>query len=130
MSRFTGKKPSVMSKKSCAEPEAPVHMIKCVIVGFGHAALLLAMGLPASAQMKIVPGITTVAGDGTAGYTGDGGPATSAELNAPHGVAFERCSAPHYLLATRRKCGSISAAYRGLGLAAKRYGKQRAERSE
>jgi trimeric autotransporter adhesin len=30
--------------------------------------------------------ITTVAGNGTAGYTGDGGQATSAELNAPIGV--------------------------------------------
>jgi hypothetical protein len=31
--------------------------------------------------------ITTVAGDGTAGYSGDGGPATSAELGAPRSVA-------------------------------------------
>jgi hypothetical protein len=31
--------------------------------------------------------ITTVAGNGTAGYAGDGGPATSAELNLPFGVA-------------------------------------------
>jgi len=31
--------------------------------------------------------ITTVAGDGVAGYSGDGGLATSAELNAPWGVA-------------------------------------------
>ena len=30
--------------------------------------------------------ITTVAGNGIAGYTGDGGPATSAELNNPHNV--------------------------------------------
>jgi uncharacterized protein (TIGR03437 family) len=30
--------------------------------------------------------ITTVAGNGTAGYSGDGGPATSAELNGPRGV--------------------------------------------
>ena len=30
--------------------------------------------------------ITTVAGNGVAGYTGDGGPATSAELNNPHNV--------------------------------------------
>jgi trimeric autotransporter adhesin len=33
--------------------------------------------------------IYTVAGDGTKGYSGDGGPATSAELNEPFGVAFD-----------------------------------------
>ena len=33
--------------------------------------------------------ITTVAGDGTAGYRGDGGPATDAELNQPNGVAVD-----------------------------------------
>jgi hypothetical protein len=33
--------------------------------------------------------ITTVAGNGTAGYSGDGGPATAAQLNAPHGIAID-----------------------------------------
>lgn len=33
--------------------------------------------------------ITTVAGDGTQGYAGDGGPATSAQLNNPFDVAFD-----------------------------------------
>jgi hypothetical protein len=33
--------------------------------------------------------ITTIAGTGTAGYTGDNGPATSAGLNEPYGVALD-----------------------------------------
>lgn len=33
--------------------------------------------------------ITTVAGIGTPGYSGDGGPATSAELNSPFGIAVD-----------------------------------------
>jgi trimeric autotransporter adhesin len=33
--------------------------------------------------------ITTIAGDGTAGYEGDGGPATSAHLSGPWGVAVD-----------------------------------------
>ncbi len=33
--------------------------------------------------------ITTVAGNGTAGHTGDGGPATAASLDTPDGLAFD-----------------------------------------
>ena len=34
--------------------------------------------------------ISTVAGIGTAGYAGDGGPATKAQFNQPHGINFDR----------------------------------------
>lgn len=34
--------------------------------------------------------ITTIAGNGIAGYTGDGGPGASAELNSPWGVTVDR----------------------------------------
>ena len=34
--------------------------------------------------------ITTVAGTGTAGLTGDGGPATAAQLNGPQAIVFDR----------------------------------------
>ena len=33
--------------------------------------------------------ITTIAGAGTAGYSGDNGPATTATLNYPYGVALD-----------------------------------------
>jgi sugar lactone lactonase YvrE len=34
--------------------------------------------------------ITTIAGNGTAGYSGDGGPATAAKLNNPIGIALDK----------------------------------------
>ena len=36
----------------------------------------------------IPPNITTLAGNGTAGYSGDGGPAADAQLDSPYGVAY------------------------------------------
>src|SRR4051812_16612781 len=34
--------------------------------------------------------ITTIAGNGPAGFSGDGGPATKAQLNEPHSIGFDR----------------------------------------
>ena len=39
--------------------------------------------------VKATGDIITVAGNGTAGYSGDNGPATAAELNDPDGVAVD-----------------------------------------
>jgi hypothetical protein len=40
--------------------------------------------------------ITTFAGTGTASYSGDNGPATSATLNWPYGVAVDSAGTPKY----------------------------------
>ncbi len=43
-------------------------------------------------QIAILPGIATVAGNGTPGYTNDGGAGISAQLNQPYGVAVDGAS--------------------------------------
>ena len=52
----------------------------------GVSALAAATGTFYGQSMK-AGHMYTIAGDGTAGFSGDGGPATSAELNFPTGVA-------------------------------------------
>ncbi len=85
-----------MIKKACSRKEEPILALRLGLALSG-AALLVTLGLPAHAQMQLVPGISTVAGNGTAGSTGDGGAASSAELNLPAGVTFD--SAGNYYIA-------------------------------
>jgi DNA-binding beta-propeller fold protein YncE len=47
--------------------------------------------------------ITTVAGTGQIGFTGDGGPALAARLNSPHGLALDRAGNLLFAEGTRRK---------------------------
>jgi hypothetical protein len=57
--------------------------------------------------------ITTVAGTGTAGYSGDGGPATAAELNQPYGVAVD-ASGNFYIGDAYNNCIRMVAAGSGI----------------
>jgi len=56
--------------------------------------------------------ITTIAGNGTAGYSGDGGPATSAELNQPYGVAADAAGNIYIADSLNNRIREISASTR------------------
>ena len=58
------------------------------IEALASASQMLASSV-AAASYTISRIITTFAGSGTAGYAGDGGSPTAAELNQPHGVAVD-----------------------------------------
>ena len=57
--------------------------------------------------------ITRIAGDGRQGYSGDGGPATSAQLNNPQGIAFDS-SGDLYIADTQNQVVRMVSAATGL----------------
>lgn len=58
-------------------------------IGFGDALFIADTGNNVVRQLEIDGSIRTVVGTGEAGYSGDGGPALSAPLHAPGGLAFD-----------------------------------------
>jgi len=78
-----------MSQKNCCHPELLISAAKRIALAFGLIAFLLAIGLPAGAQMQTVSTISTFAGNGTASFAGDGGQAINASLNFPRGPAYD-----------------------------------------
>jgi DNA-binding CsgD family transcriptional regulator/sugar lactone lactonase YvrE len=60
-----------------------------VAIGFGGRVLIADTGNNRIRELSSSGVITTIAGTGDVGYLGDGGPATSAEFDAPEGIAVD-----------------------------------------
>src|ERR1700723_4309598 len=62
---------------------------RLVVTAFFILFVLCDLERTSEAQIQVVPDISTTAGNGTQGYSGDGGVATSAELHQPDGIAVD-----------------------------------------
>ena len=63
--------------------------VRVVPILVGILCLLTGTTSAAAQAVSRVPVISTIAGNGTAGYSGDSGPATAAELSSPYGIAID-----------------------------------------
>ena len=73
--------PLLADRPSASRPRLGIAITAILWVSAGSA-------LGAAQAITRVAVINTIAGNGTAGYSGDSGPATSAELNGPYGLAI------------------------------------------
>jgi sugar lactone lactonase YvrE len=75
----------------------------------GILSLFIASGTAAAQAITRVPAITTTAGNGTAGYSGDNGPATSAQLNNPYGMSVDSSGNLYIADATNNRIRKVAA---------------------
>ncbi len=74
-------------------PAAKAMMDQPYEVQFDKAGNLFVVDMPSHVVRRVDAKtgiITTVAGNGTAGFSGDGGPALKAQFKQPHSIAFDR----------------------------------------
>lgn len=73
-------------------------------VGPGFSVLLSDTGHNRILKITQDGAISTIAGVGTSGYSGDGGPATLAQLNFPMGITFDRRTRAIYFSDSYNNC--------------------------
>jgi hypothetical protein len=74
--------------KSLRTNNSSIQLRQCVAMGI-VLSLSCGCGIAAAQAISRAPAINTIAGNGTAGFGGDSGLASSAELNGPSGVAVD-----------------------------------------
>ncbi len=99
-----------MGQTRSGQFEIVVAAVGRALIGFGAILLPLAGACPVMAQMQIAPTITAVAGNDTAGYSGDGNQATNAQLQGPHGIALDKAGNIYFCDSTNNAVRRIDAA--------------------
>lgn len=73
-----------------AATAARLNQPRCVVTDAARDVYIADQGNNRVRKVDMSTGIiTTIAGTGTAGFSGDGGPATAAQLNGPYGLAMD-----------------------------------------
>ena len=109
--------PASASGNLCSNPfDSTSHSRRISLMGLTHACGLLVLAalvvapLAARAQVQVVPSIATITGNGTQGYSGDGGSATNAEINLPYAVAVDKAGNVYFADGNNNRIREILAA--------------------